>query len=136
MTRILTEPSHAQSHATTRRKLLVVDDEEKVCRLLEQFFAHKGYDVRGVCGGEEAVALAGVFHPDVVLLDLLMPGMDGVVTLKHLKQLKPCPRILMVSAVNHAEVVKGALALGADFYVCKPITLSDLAHLVNQFCPL
>ena len=132
---ILTEREPAKQQAGAQRKLLIVDDEEKVCHLLEQFFAHKGYTVRAVCGGDEAVALAEIFCPHVVLLDLQMPGMDGVQTLKRLKTLRPTPKVLMLSAVNHTEVITGALSLGADFYICKPVNLSELERLVNLFSP-
>ena len=117
------------------RRLLIVDDEEKICRLLSEFFSLRGYEVRAVFRGEEALALAPAFHPDVVLLDLLMPGMSGVDTLKGLKQLTHVPKILMLSAADNEEVAQGALQLGADFYICKPPDLSQLEHLVNGFYP-
>ena len=117
------------------RKLLIVDDEERFCRLLERFFALKGYQVRSVCGGEEALALAAVFQPDVALLDLLMPGMSGVDTLKGLKQLNPSIKVLVISAADLEEVARGAIKLGADSYVCKPADLPQLERLVNGFCP-
>lgn len=118
-----------------RSKLLIVDDEEKVCQLLAHYFSLKDYEVRAVCTGEEAVALAKVFHPHVVLLDLLMPGMDGIETLKALKQLRAAPMVLMLSAADHEQVVQGALELGADLYISKPPKLSHLEQLVNGFCP-
>lgn len=129
-----------QTHPTaedsvTQRRVLIVDDEEKVCALLGQFFSLKGYDVRMVNRGEEALALAEAFHPDVVILDLLMPGMSGVETLKRLKQRQPTPKVVMLSAADHEDVAKGALGLGADFYVCKPADLTYLEMLVNGFCP-
>ena len=117
------------------RRLLVVDDEEKICRLFTDHFTLKGYEVRAVCRGEEALALAAVFQPNVVLLDLLMPGIGGIDTLKQLKQLSPPPKVLMVSAADHEDVARGALDLGADFYVCKPVNLGDLDHLVEGFYP-
>ncbi|MDP3723493.1 MAG: response regulator [Candidatus Omnitrophota bacterium] len=118
-----------------RSKLLIVDDEEKVCQLLAHYFSLKEYEVRAVCTGEEAVALAKIFHPHVVLLDLLMPGMNGIDTLRGLKKLRPAPMVLMLSAADHEQVVQGALGLGADLYVCKPPKLSHLEQLVNGFCP-
>ena len=117
------------------RRILIVDDEAKICQVLVQYFAFKGYEVRAVQRGDEALALANAFHPNVVLLDLLLPGMDGIATLKALKQLTPSPKVLMVSVADHEEVVKGALDLGADFYLCKPINLTELEHLVNGFYP-
>ena len=71
-----------QSDVKTVRKLLVVDDEEKICLLMQEYFSQKGFEVRTVCRGDEALALANVFHPDVVVLDLLMPGISGAETLK------------------------------------------------------
>lgn len=128
-------PGHPEGREVAQRKLLIVDDEEKICHLLAEYFSLKGYEVRTVLRGEEALALAPAFHPDVVLLDLLLPGMDGVNTLKHLKQLTPAPKVLMLSAADHEDVGKGALALGADFYICKPVNLHDLEHLVSGFYP-
>ena len=95
----------------------------------------KGYEVRVVYRGEEAIALLGAFRPDVVLLDLLMPGMSGVDTLKQLKQLDPPPRIIMLSAADHEHVAKGSIELGADFYVCKPPDLAQLDRLMKGFWP-
>ena len=117
------------------RKLLVVDDEEKIRHLLSEYFALKGYEVRTACRGEDAVALTSVFSPDVVLLDLLMPGMSGTETLKALKGLAPAPRVLMISAADHDEVVQEMLRQGADFYVCKPLNLAQLEHLVKGILP-
>ena len=133
--RLSMDDVQAHGQEPSQRKLLIVDDEEKICRMLAQHFSFNGYEVRTVCRGEEALVLARIFHPHVVLLDLLMPGMNGVDTLKGLKQLIPPPKILMISAADHREVVHGALDLGADFYVCKPVDLSELDILVNGFCP-
>ena len=113
------------------RKLLVVDDEEKIRHLLAEYFALKGYEVRTACRGEDAVALTSVFSPDVVLLDLLMPGMSGVETLRTLKGIAPALRVLIISAADHDAVVQEVLKQGADFYVCKPLNLAQLEQLVK-----
>ena len=94
-------------------------------------FALKGYNVRAVCDGEEALALAPVFRPMVILLNLLMPGLSSVDVLKRLKQLVPPPKVILLGTMNHADIVKGALSLGADFYLCKPIHLPDIERLVQ-----
>lgn len=128
---------HCQSDGNRepQRRVLIVDDELKVCTLLGEFFSLKGYAVRTACRGEEALALAPLFHPQVVLLDLLMPGMNGIDTLKQLKRLSPAPKVFMLSSADLEEVAKGALELGADFYICKPADLSQLELLVNGICP-
>lgn len=64
-----------------QRRLLIVDDEPKICHVLREYFSRRAYDVRSVCSGEEALALISAFRPDVVLLDLLMPGISGIDTL-------------------------------------------------------
>jgi len=116
-------------------KLLIVDDEPKSCEALGHYFTLKGYAVRTVLRGEEALALAKAYLPDVVICDLLMPGMDGVTLLKHLKQLDPAPKVIMLSGADLDDVIDGALKLGADSYVCKPPDLAQLERLVSGFWP-
>ena len=129
--------AQAQLDAHTRPlcKVLIVDDEEKICTMLRDYFAHKRYDVRSVRRGAEALVLTDVFQPDVVVLDLLMPGMDGIETLKRLKTYHPAPKVIMLSVADDEEVARGALRLGADFYMCKPVDLSELERLVTGFIP-
>jgi len=133
------QPSMPQGQALDRngsqRRLLIVDDEPKLRRVLMDYFTLKHYEVRVSVRGDEALVLAGIFQPHVVLLDLLMPGLDGIATLKALKQLSPAPKVLILSGADHTDVVQGALELGADFYVCKPPQLAELEHLVDGFCP-
>ena len=117
------------------RRLLVCDDEQKICSLLTQYFVLKGYEVRAVNRGDEALALVDVFQPSVILLDLLMPGMTGVETLKALKQQHPGIKVVMLSAADQQEVAQGAIQLGADSYMCKPANLTQLEYLVNGFWP-
>ena len=123
------------SPASASRRLLICDDEQKICHILSQYFTLKGYEVRAVNRGEEALALVEVFRPNVVLLDLLMPGMTGVDTLKGLKQRHPHIKVIMLSAADHQDVAQGAIQLGADSYMCKPASLPQLEHLVNGFWP-
>ena len=120
---------------TPSRRLLVVDDEEKIREMLIRFFSLKGYDVRGVAGGAEALALLDAFPPDVVMLDLLMPGLSGIDTLKQLKQRQPQLKVIILSAADLEQVAQGALALGANYYVCKPPSLGELERLVSGFWP-
>ncbi len=118
-----------------RHRLLIVDDEPKVCDMLVQLFTAKGYDALAVGRGEDALALTEAFHPQTVLLDLLMPGMSGIDTLRQLKQLVPPPRVIMLSGADLDEVVQGALQLGADAYVVKPVDVAKVEHLITGFWP-
>ncbi len=128
------EQGNGDCQASVQHKLLIVDDEVKIGQVLAKHFSLNGYDVRTAYGGEEALAVAKDFHPQVVLLDLLMPRMTGVNTLKGLKQLTPPPKVLMLSAMDHEGVIKDLLQLGADFYICKPIVFSELDSVVENFC--
>ncbi|MBI3996418.1 MAG: response regulator [Candidatus Omnitrophica bacterium] len=118
-----------------QRKILIVDDEPKICRTLAQHFVFNGYEVRNVLRGEEALSLLGAYHPDVVLLDILMPGIGGIETLKQLQHISPRPKIIILSAADHEEVIQGALQLGADFYMIKPVDFAELEHVINGFLP-
>lgn len=130
----MTQPPLKKADGAARR-LLICDDEPRICNVLTQYFTLKGYEVRSVNRGEEALALLDVFQPNVVLLDLLMPGMTGVDTLKNLKQRQPGIKVIMLSAADHQDVAQGAIQLGADSYMCKPASLPQLEHLVNGFWP-
>lgn len=114
-------------------RLLIVDDDTQICQMFSRYLSLKGYEVRSVNRGEEALALATVFQPQVVLLDLLMAGMSGVDTLKRLKQLTPPPKVIMLSGANTDDVAHGAIQLGADAFVTKPVKLPELEHLLSAF---
>jgi DNA-binding response OmpR family regulator len=116
-------------------RLMIVDDEEKFCRLLAQHFSLTGYDVRAVRCGEEALAVAPVFRPQLVLLDLVMPGMNGAQICKGLQHLVPPPKVLVVSAVDQDELLRATQEAGAEQCVCKPINLDELDQIVHRLLP-
>ncbi|MDV2496649.1 MAG: response regulator [bacterium] len=102
-------------------KILVVDDEEFFCKELRRFLEGKGYDVLEAYSGEEALEVYSQERPDVVLLDIRMPGKDGLETLKELKDLDPEASVIMVTAVNEEEPARQAMSEGAFEYITKPI---------------
>ncbi len=102
-------------------KILVVDDEKAVCKELRRFLEGKGYEVSEAHDGDEAVAKYTLERPDVVLLDIRMPGKDGVETLHELKELDPDASVIMVTAVHEEDIAKQAMAEGAFDYITKPI---------------
>lgn len=114
------------------RTLLIVDDEQKICRMLAGYFSLRGYDVKTAATGEEALALATTCRPDAVVLDLLMPGMGGMQTLAQMKRRFPTTRVVILSAVDQEEVSKEALARGADAYVSKPLNFAHLGGVVDS----
>jgi CheY-like chemotaxis protein len=103
------------------RKILVVDDEPAVCHVLKDFLESRGYGVAVAYNGPEALEAYEKERPDVVLLDIRMPGMDGMEVLRRLKAFDPRASIIMVTAVHEEDIAKEALAQGAFEYITKPI---------------
>jgi CheY-like chemotaxis protein len=112
-------------------KVLVVDDEPEVRQVLLEFLASRGYDVTAAAGGAEAVALVETIKPDLVLLDVAMPSMDGVETLKRIVALEPGLAVIMVTANADIGITSKLLALGAVDYVPKPFDLDYLDQAVS-----
>ena len=112
-------------------KVLIVDDEPEVRQVLLEFLSSRGYDVSVASGGAEAVALVESTRPDLVLLDVAMPGMDGVETLKRIVAIEPDLAVIMVTANADIGVTSKLLALGAVDYVPKPFDLDYLDQAVS-----
>ncbi len=111
-------------------KILVVDDESHVVRLLQKFLASKEYEVHTATNGMEAIEKVKEVNPHIVLLDILMPGMGGMDCLKEIKRLNPKTVVVMVTAVIDEELAKRALQLGADDYITKPLDLNYIETVV------
>jgi len=105
-------------------RILVVDDEIHVVRLLRKYLASKAYEVYTAVNGLEAIEKVKEVKPHVVLLDIIMPGMGGIDTLKEIKKINPKIAVIMVTAVIDEELAKRALQLGADDYITKPLDLN------------
>ena len=112
-------------------KVLVVDDELEVRQVLLEFLSSRGYDVTTASGGAEAVAMVEAVKPDLVLLDVAMPDMDGVETLKRIVAIEPALAVIMVTANADIGVTSKLLALGAVDYVPKPFDLDYLDQAVS-----
>ena len=113
------------------KRILVVDDEPEVRQLLEQFLTLRGYDVHIVENGKLALAAVDTFMPDVVLLDMHMPVMDGLETLKRLAARSPSLPVIMVTVNDDIETTTNLLQLGAADYVPKPFNLDYLEQAIN-----
>jgi CheY-like chemotaxis protein len=112
-------------------KILVVDDEPEVRLVLTEFLESRGYEVAAAASGAQALAMVDEVKPHVVLLDVTMPEMDGIETLKRLAVLKPGLPIIMVTANADVEVTSKLLAVGAADYIPKPFDLDYLGQAVS-----
>jgi two-component system, chemotaxis family, chemotaxis protein CheY len=108
-------------------RLVIVDDASFMRGALRHIVETAGHDVVGEAGdGEAAIALCRTLKPDVVTLDILMPGMDGLETLEALQAEWPEARVVMVSALDHDEKRREAERLGAAGFIRKPFRQQDV----------
>lgn len=112
-------------------KVLVVDDEPAVCSMLAKFLAKKGYKVSAALSGEEAMKKVKKENPHVVLLDIRMPGIDGIEVLQRIRKFYKNIIIVMITAVKDEEVGKRCMELGADDYITKPLSLSYIEDVLT-----
>lgn len=113
-----------------KERILVVDDEIEACRTLKDFMVFKGYEVQTAQNGKEAIDKVKSFKPHIVLLDIIMPGMNGIEVLKEIKKIAPEAGVIMVSAVGEEETAQKTLELGAYDYILKPFDLNYLENVV------
>jgi two-component system response regulator (stage 0 sporulation protein F) len=114
-------------------KVLVVDDELPICELLDEFLSEQGFQVSVATNGEEALALFEQESPQMVLLDIKMPGMDGMDVLRRIKEIDSGPGVIMISAFGDSSIVTEALQKGANHYMEKPIELKRLSELLVEW---
>lgn len=106
-------------------KVLVIDDEPQIRRALRAGLEHSGYEVMLAANGEEGLDVAALKIPDLLILDLALPGTDGFTVLKQLREWSKIPVIVLTVREGEEEKIK-ALDLGADDYLIKPFGLGEL----------
>lgn len=116
-------------------KILVVDDEQDVCDFVKNFFEERGFKVLSALNGKDALAIVENEDPLIVLLDIRMPQMDGIETLRNIKKTRPNDRVIMVTCVEDIDKMDEAKRLGADAYITKPLVLDELIKAVRDKIP-
>jgi two-component system KDP operon response regulator KdpE len=111
-------------------RILVVDDELEMQRALRAGLGYRGFDVRAVSSGEEGLQEAASWRPDVILLDLGLPGLDGFATLERLRG-RSRAAVLVISVMPGESDKVRALQLGADDYLVKPFGMEELAARIS-----
>jgi two-component system KDP operon response regulator KdpE len=112
-----------------KRLILVVDDEPPIVRLVRAKLSADGYSVITASNGEEALCHLEEERPDLIVLDLMMPGMDGFETLRRVRQDSQIPVIMLTARASDADKLKG-LQSGADDYMTKPFNPDELSARV------
>lgn len=114
------------------KKLLIVDDEVEICEFLKSFFEDRDFKVATATSGTQALLKVEEFKPHVMLLDIQMPGMDGLQALKKVKEQFPLTKVIMVTAVETQDKIEEAMRCGADNYITKPLSLEYLEKDVHE----
>jgi DNA-binding NtrC family response regulator len=114
------------------RRILIVDDEASVRSSLEEWFREDGFRVETAADGQAALRAMDRGPFDIVLLDLKMPGMDGIAVQQRLREIDPEATIIILTAYASVETAVAALKLGAYDYVTKPVDPDDLSNLVRN----
>jgi len=113
------------------KKILVVDDEPTFVRLVDQILTHQGYEVFQASNGQEALRLLFVHKPDLVLLDVVMPKMDGWQTCARIREISDVPLIMLTGKQKSEEDIVRGLDYGADDYLIKPVGNKELVAKVK-----
>jgi two-component system, OmpR family, response regulator len=115
-----------------RFKVLVVDDEEDFVETIVKRLKDRGLESAGVLSGRAALEFLDSNDVDVIILDVKMPGMDGIETLREIKKKKPTVEVIMLTGHGSVESGIQGLQLGAYNYIMKPVPLNDLLQQMAQ----
>ena len=111
-------------------RILVIDDEESILDLVTAYLEPEGYEVRTATDGRAGLDLARAFAPDVIVLDIMLPGMDGIELLAQLRRESDVYVIMLTARTEETDKIVG-LSVGADDYVTKPFSPRELAARVK-----
>lgn len=114
------------------KKILIVDDQNGIRVLLVEVFNVEGYKTFQASNGKLALEIVRQESPDLVLLDMKIPGMDGLDILKHVKQINPSIKVIMMTAYGELDMIKEATDHGALMHFTKPFDIDELRNAVND----
>ena len=110
--------------------ILVVDDDQNLLRMVSRMLELEGFHSIVAADGNSALALLEKHKPDLVLLDIMTPGMDGFEVLRRMRQRSTVP-VIMLTAVNQVTTVRDTIGLGADDYIRKPFSMVELLARIS-----
>lgn len=115
------------------KKILIVDDQYGIRVLLDEVFRKEGYQTYQAANGKQALALADEKKPDLVILDMKIPGMDGLEILKRIKILDKSIQVIMITAYGELDLIQEAMQLGALTHFTKPFDIDELRIMVDSY---
>ncbi|MHA0858417.1 response regulator [Paenibacillus sp. CMAA1364] len=114
------------------KKILIVDDQNGIRILLTEVFNSEGYDTFQAANGKLALELVRCQSPDIVLLDMKIPGMDGLEILKNIKEINADINVIMMTAYGELDMIKVATELGAVMHFTKPFDIDVMRSAVSE----
>lgn len=115
------------------KRVMVVDDSNTQTYQIEQLLEDTDFIVETHCkNGEEAIAMYGMVQPDIVMMDIIMPGLDGLETARAILEEYPDARIVMVSSLAYEDTIEEAKEIGAKAFLCKPISVKSLLETLEK----
>ncbi|QAY67355.1 response regulator [Paenibacillus protaetiae] len=115
-----------------KKKVLIVDDQNGIRVLLMEVFSSEGYNTFQAANGRLALEIVKEHSPDLVLLDMKIPGMDGLEILKHIKAINRDIKVIMMTAYGELDMIKEATDLGALMHFTKPFDIDEMRIAVNM----
>lgn len=116
----------------TKLVVLVIDDQPGIRRLLIEVLGEEGYSVVEAANGYDGLQKAKDLHPALILMDMKMPGMDGIETLRELKRLGIGDKVIMMTAYGELDLVTEAKEIGAADYITKPFDIISLCQMIQR----
>jgi CheY-like chemotaxis protein len=127
-----TEKQKIKKLAGGEETILVVDDDPAVLRAHTRLISKLGYNVQRALGGQEAIDYIKKNHADLIILDLLMPGLDGIETFRAIKEVNPYQRAIVLSGFAGPAMVNSIKILGVNTYLVKPAEVGILAQAIRD----
>ncbi len=120
---------------TNNLKILLVDDEPDILELLSYNFRKKGFEVSAALNGADGLKSLEDYHPDIIIIDIMMPEMDGIEMCRNIRLMEQFKdtRVIFLSATNDVNMVIDALKAGGNHYFSKPIHMNVLINMVMGF---
>lgn len=118
-----------------KEKILIVDDQFGIRILLNEVFQKEGYNTFQAANGVQALDIVKQHSPDLVLLDMKIPGMDGIEILKRMKVIDPEIRVIIMTAYGELDMIQEANDLGARTHFAKPFDIDDIRAAVREHLP-
>ncbi len=115
-----------------KKKILIVDDQFGIRVLLNEIFKKDGYETFQAASGLQALEIVGKDRPDLVILDMKIPGMDGIEILRRLKKYDSSIQVIMMTAYGELDMINEAMSLGAITHFVKPFDIDEVRDVIKN----